>query len=119
MSRLTPIARKLRRAESDAERLLWERLRSRRLDGLKFRRQVPIAGHIADFCCIDARLIVELDGRQHTEQKQQSGDEARTDVLQSAGFQVIRFWNSDVMTRMPAVLQTILDHVVAATRSRV
>ena len=118
MSRHTPVAKKLRRPLTEAERKLWERLRDRRLDGLKFRRQTPIAGYVADFVCMDARLIVELDGGQHAEPEQEVADKERTRTLEAAGFLVIRFWNNDVMARTTAVLDAILDNVVAATRRR-
>ena len=116
MSRHTPVARKLRRPLTPAEHKLWEHLRDRRLDGLKFRRQTPIAGYVADFCCLDARLIVELDGGGHAEPEQVVRDAERTQTLEAAGFLVIRFWNNDAMTRTTAVLDAILDSVVAATR---
>jgi len=69
---------------------------------------------VADFCCIDAKLIIELDGGQHAEQE--AKDDERTKGLQTAGFEVIRFWNGDVMTNIDGVLSAILDHVVAASR---
>ena len=113
-----PVAEKLRCPLTDAERKLWERLRDRRLDGLKFRRQTPIAGYVVDFCCLDARLIVELDGGHHADPAQEARDAERTKTLEAAGFLVIRFWNNGVMTQTTAVLDAILDHVVVATRRR-
>jgi very-short-patch-repair endonuclease len=104
--RRTEIARKLRRNQTDAERLLWGRLRDRRLAGAKFRRQTPIAGFIADFVCEDAKVIVEVDGSQHAESEK---DAARTAVLEAAGYSLQRFWNNDVMTNMDAVLERIVD----------
>ena len=89
-------ARQLRRNQTDAERKLWSRLRAAQL-GVKFRRQHPVAGYYADFCCIEHRLIVELDGGQHVEQ--QAYDEQRTKDLQAAGFRVLRFWNDDALLR--------------------
>ncbi len=111
----TRLARALRRRQTEAEAKLWSRLRNRRLDGLKFRRQVPVAGSIADFLCRDARLIVEIDGSQHLERE--DADRERTEALVAAGFLVLRFWNNDVHARTDAVLEQILDHVVAARRS--
>ena len=73
-----------------------------------------IGRFVADFCCIDAKLIIELDGGQHAEQE--SKDEERTKGIQTAGFEVIRFWNNDVMLNIDGVLSAILDHVVAASR---
>ena len=107
-------ARGLRKNSTDAERKLWSRLRDRRLDGIKFRRQVMFGRFVADFCCIDAKLIIELDGGQHAEREAQ--DEERTKGLQTAGYEVIRFWNNEVMTNINGVLDAILSNVVAASR---
>lgn len=104
----------LLRSATDAEAKLWSRSRNRRLEGLKFRRQVPVTGNIADYVCVDAKLIVEVDGSQHDERIEL--DLIRTAALQRAGFEVIRFWNSDVLTNIDAVLATILEHVHGATR---
>src|SRR6185295_295647 len=88
-------ARKLRRHQTDAERVLWFRLRDRRLNGLKFRRQMPVGNFIVDFCCESARLVVELDGGQHA--RQTESDSARTADLEKRGYLVLRFWNDDVL----------------------
>ncbi|MCC8539607.1 endonuclease domain-containing protein [Xanthomonas axonopodis pv. poinsettiicola] len=96
-------ARALRRDMTDAERALWRRLRGNQLKGFKFRRQHPIPPYIADFCCIEAKLIVELDGSQH----QASFDQARTRWLQSKGWIVLRFWNNDVLLSLDAVVEAI------------
>jgi very-short-patch-repair endonuclease len=85
------IARKLRKEQTEAERRLWWHLRNRQLEGWKFRRQFPIGHYIVDFACIDARLIVELDGGQDSEQGHY--DEQRTKELEKAGFAVLRFWS--------------------------
>jgi very-short-patch-repair endonuclease len=86
---------------------LWFRLRNRRLGGLKFRRQVPVAGFIADFLCEDARLIIEVDGGQHGEQV--ASDSERTEILKNRGFEVLRFWNNEVLGEIEAVLGCILE----------
>ncbi|MGE4251802.1 MAG: endonuclease domain-containing protein [Parvibaculaceae bacterium] len=99
-------ARKLRKEQTDAERRLWWHLRNRQLEGWKFRRQFPIGGYIVDFACIDAKLIVELDGGQHSEQGYH--DEQRTRALERAGFVVLRFWNSDVLANSEGVIEEIL-----------
>ena len=101
------IARKLRRNQTDAELKLWLQLRGRRLGGSKFRRQVPIAGFVADFLCEDAKLIVEVDGGQHSERSK--GDLERTWILQQAGFEVLRFWNNEVLGNMDGVLKRIME----------
>ncbi len=100
-------ARTLRTGQTDAEALLWSRLRNRKLEGFKFRRQVPLEGYVADFACIAARLVIELDGLQHAEQT--AYDNRRTRALQAAGFAVLRFWNGDVLTNIEGVLEVILD----------
>ena len=102
-------ARQLRREQTDAERLLWSRVRDRRLLGLKFRRQYPVGPYLADFCCIEQRLIVELDGGQHVEQVLR--DAARTAVLARYGYRVLRFWDHEVLMATEAVLERIVDAV--------
>ena len=107
MVSLVSTARRLRRDQTDAERKLWLRLRDRRLEGLKFRRQVTIGPYIADFCCESQRLVIELDGGQHAERADQ--DAARTAALEAQGYLVLRFWNNDVLRNMDGVLESILD----------
>ena len=106
MKRRIALARKLRRSSTDAELRLWHRLRNRQLNGWKFRRQVPVDRFIADFVCEDARLIVELDGSQHMQHRED--DENRTRVLETYGYRVVRYWNSDVLLNTDAVLEDIL-----------
>ena len=89
-----------------AERILWWCLRDRRLDGLKFRRQVPIGRYIADFYCAEHRLIVELDGISHEDRADYDDD--RTEWLTTRGYRVLRFHNEDVYKTVDAVLMTIL-----------
>jgi very-short-patch-repair endonuclease len=101
------IARKLRREQTNAERLLWSRLRNRLLCGWKFRRQVPVDHYVVDFLCADARLVVELDGGQHADRL--AYDAERTAVLESFGYFVLRFWNQDVYDNLEGVLTEILD----------
>lgn len=99
-------ARQLRNSRTQAEKELWKVLRSRRLGGLKFRRQVPIGSYIADFVCFDARLIVELDGGQHAWEADK--DLKRTRDLELLGFRVVRFWNSEVFENLEGVADRIL-----------
>ena len=103
-------ARALRRDATDAERHLWRQMRSRQLEGYRFRRQVPIAGYIADFACLEAHVIVELDGGQHLEQ--QGYDEQRGSRLRAAGFRVLRFWDNDVLRETQSVVEAILAALV-------
>lgn len=100
-----PIARRLRRDSTDAEKKLWQHLRNRQINHHKFRRQWPIGPYIADFVCFEAKLIIELDGGQHTLET----DAARTAFLNDQGWTLLRFWNNDVMTNTEGVLRTILN----------
>ncbi|MGE5721872.1 MAG: endonuclease domain-containing protein, partial [Sphingomonadales bacterium] len=99
-------ARKLRRNSTDAERLLWSRLRARQLNGVKFKRQVPIAGFNVDFVALDRNLIVEVDGGQHGARV--AADRERTSALEKCGYHVVRFWNNDVLGNLEGVLETVL-----------
>lgn len=98
-------ARKLRANMTDAERLTWRSLRRRNFDGFKFRRQEPIGPYIVDFVCFPKKLIVELDGGQHAQN--QEADAERTRWLNSKGFTVMRFWNSQVFEDTDGVLEAI------------
>jgi adenine-specific DNA-methyltransferase len=99
-------ARTLRNQTTDAERLLWHHLRRRQLAGYRFRRQVPISSYIADFACLEAKLVIELDGSQH--QDRALHDQHRDQQIEAYGFRVIRFWNNQVFEETPAVLEVIL-----------
>jgi very-short-patch-repair endonuclease len=97
-------ARTLRRRQTSAEDLLWQQLRGRRL-GLKFRRQVPIAGYVVDFFCFDAKLMIELDGRQHAMEAEY--DVRRTAELEAHGLTILRFRNEAVRNNLDGVLACI------------
>ncbi|HEX8841057.1 MAG TPA: DUF559 domain-containing protein [Sphingomicrobium sp.] len=101
--KLTPIARKLRRDSTEAEKRLWYLLRGRGLEGAKFVRQLPIGPYVADFGCRAARLAIELDGGQHSAEI----DAPRTEIIEAFGYRVIRFWNNDVLQNTEGVLETI------------
>ncbi|PTE07444.1 endonuclease domain-containing protein [Mesorhizobium helmanticense] len=101
-------ARSLRREMTEAEGRLWHELRDRRLDRIKFRRQVPVGKYIADFVCLEAGLIVEIDGSQHAESEP---DKIRQAELEARGFRVLRFWNDDVLKDLNAVCDTIIAYV--------
>ena len=105
--RIQERARELRRDMTPAERVLWGRLRNRQLEGLKFRRQHPLGRFIVDFCCAQYRLIVEVDGGVHRNQREY--DEARTQVLQAHGYWVLRFSNEAVLGDVDAVLEVIAE----------
>jgi len=90
---------------TDAERALWRVLRDKQLEGRKFRRQYPIAGYVVDFVCIEAGLVIELDGGQHAEQV--AYDTRRTEGLRMAGYRVVRFWNNEVLENMDGVQEAL------------
>ena len=102
-------ARELRQSSPDAERALWQRLRDRQLGDYKFRRQRPIGPYFADFVCLEAKLIVELDGGQHFEPEGLAKDAARTAALNALGFLVMRFTDREALTERDAVLTQVLQ----------
>ena len=104
-------ARQNRKAQTEGEKVLWEKLRNRRLGGFKFRRQHPIAGFIADFFCLECSLIVEVDGDHHAGGDQAQHDEQRTSVLRELNVKVIRFTNREVLDKTDHVLCEILKHL--------
>jgi very-short-patch-repair endonuclease len=108
--RLTPVARNLRRNCTDAERRLWNHLRSRQLEGAKFVRQFPIGPHVADFACRDAHLSIELDGGQHSPVI----DAPRTEAIEAFGYRIIRFWNHEVLQNTEGVLEAIRQELLLA-----
>jgi len=97
----------LRTHPTDAEHALWQHLRARQLEGFKFRRQHPIGAFIADFACLEAGLVIELDGGQHFEPQGLHGDARRTAQLEEAGFTVLRFDNFQMLRETDAVLVAI------------
>ena len=98
-------AKRLRKEATFPERLLWGKLRSHRLDGLKFRRQHPLGPYVLDFYCAEAHLAVEVDGYSHFGRIKE--DARRTRYLESCGLKVVRFGNDDVLKRIDTVLATI------------
>ena len=101
------IARSLRSNPTDAEKALWRRLRARQLGGFRFRRQAPMGDHVVDFVCHECRLVVEVDGGQHTP----VADRERTAWLEGIGYRVTRFWNNEVLQNIDGVL----DRIAAAS----
>jgi len=95
---------------TDAERKLWSLLRGKRFEGLKFRRQHPFDNYILDFVCLEEKIVLEVDGGQH--QERLTEDSIRTNVLEKAGFRVLRFWNHEVLQNFDAVAEQILQTVV-------
>jgi very-short-patch-repair endonuclease len=102
-------ARNLRWNMTDAERYLWAILRRKRFAGARFRRQHPIGPYIADFFCPAAKLIVELDGGHHAEEKQSLHDKRRTRWLEARGYRVLRLWNTDLKRNPAGVREAIYE----------
>ena len=100
-------ARHLRREQTDAERLLWSRLRNRRVTGAKLRRQHPVPPYVLDFFCREIGLAIELDGGQHGENDGEAHDREQTAQLASRGIRVLRFWNHEVLGDMDMVLVNV------------
>jgi very-short-patch-repair endonuclease len=103
------IARRLRVNQTDAETVLWNRIRNRQIDGHKFVRQEPISGYICDFVCREKLLIIEVDGGQHNGAP---ADVIRDSHLTEDGYRVLRFWNNDVLGNIEGVLTTIQAELV-------
>jgi very-short-patch-repair endonuclease len=105
--RLLDFAKELRAKQAPAEQILWECLRSRRLNGFKFRRQTPIGEFISDFYCAECRLIIEADGKTHYGKLAQ--DEKRTLRLNEQGYEVVRYSNIDVYEDLDTLLSDLVD----------
>ena len=101
----------MRQAPTDAERKLWQCLRAGQLQGLKFRRRHPLPPYIADFCCIEHKLIVELDGGQHNGEV----DGARTRHLEAQSWIVLRFWDNDVLLNIGSVIEAVCNAIAQGT----
>ena len=110
MKTLTKTARTLRTNSTDAETKLWQNLRARQLDGFKFRRQQPLGNYIVDFVCFEKRLIIEIDGGQHAVNRKK--DIERDTWLKKEGYQVLRFWNNEVLGNHEGVLSVIRKHLL-------
>ena len=106
-------ARSLRVKMTDAEQLLWQRVRRKQIGGVQFYRQKPLLSYVVDFYCPAAKLVVELDGSQHFEQEHQSKDRLRDEALVRLGLQVLRFDNRQILLETEAVL-AVIDSVVRA-----
>jgi very-short-patch-repair endonuclease len=104
-----PLARRLRRMMTAAERKLWWHLREARFPGSHFRRQATIGRCFVDFCCHTKRLVIEVDGESHAERRQMIADARRSEFLQACGYRVLRFWNNDVLTNIEGVMTVIAD----------
>ncbi len=105
----TEHSRDLRRNATKPEQALWSALRNRQIAGKKFRRQHPIDKYIADFCCLDAKLVVEVDGRSH--EGQAEADAKRQAVIEGLGFRVLRVSNDDVLNNLEGVVEVIAERL--------
>jgi len=100
-------ARRLRANATDAEATLWRHLRKLETEGTHFRRQVPIGPYVTDFACMAARIVIEVDGSQHGERENKARDDERSRWLESEGYRVVRFWNSDLVQNIDGVLDVV------------
>ncbi len=101
-------ARELRNNPTDAERVLWQQLRLRQIDGSRFRRQRPVGPYVVDFVCLEKRVVIEVDGGQHNQSTQ---DAKRDDYLRSQGFAILRFWDHKVLRQIDDVKEAIWNVV--------
>ena len=111
IKRLAPVSKKLRQQSTEVEKRLWSSLRSKQMCGFKFRRQQQIGNYIVDFVCLEKGLILELDGGQHAIDLER--DKQRDDWLRSEGFEVVRFWNTDVFENIEGILEAIRNRLSA------
>lgn len=111
VSQYKEFAKQLRKRQTETEEILWFRLRNRRLDNIKFRRQFSLGPYITDFFCVDCLLAIEIDGSGHLNYSQYKYDKERTKYLESLGITVIRYWNSEISTRLEEVLDDIVNKV--------
>lgn len=112
MNEIDNNARELRKNMTLQERKLWKFLRNRSVNNCRFRRQFPVGNYIVDFICREKRLIIELDGGQHNEDKNIIYDAKRTKFLENEGYKVIRFWNNDVDYNIEAVVEEIVKYLI-------
>jgi very-short-patch-repair endonuclease len=103
--KIATIAKTLRKKSTDAENVLWKQLRRKQLEGLKFRRQQPIDNYVVDFVCFEKRIVIEVDGGQHSIGRDK--DSERDNYLVINGFKVLRFWNNEVLQNIEGVLEMI------------
>ncbi|MFO1388370.1 endonuclease domain-containing protein [Cellvibrio sp.] len=108
---LKPFARKLRSNMTNAEIILWSRLRRKQIMGVQFYRQKPIAGYVADFYCASCSLVIELDGDSHYQDDAQEYDRVRDELMRSMGLSILRFTNQDVEQNLDAVLLKIIENL--------
>ena len=114
-TKFTDLAKTLRKRTTEAEKLLWQKLRGRQLEGFKFRRQQPIGRYIVDFVSFEKRLVIELDGGQHAIAKEE--DKKRDRWLNQEGYVLLRFWDNEVFENLEGVLETIRRRLLSPSPS--
>ncbi|MEI8344057.1 MAG: endonuclease domain-containing protein [Candidatus Moraniibacteriota bacterium] len=103
--------RELRKNATPQEIIFWSKIRAKRFQGLKFKRQYSIGKYIIDFVCLEKKLIIELDGWQHGEENQKKYDKERTEFLEKLGFKIMRFWNNEVNNNIEGIFLKIAKFV--------
>jgi len=103
------IAKKLRNNPTPQEKIMWQLLRKKNFNGLKFSRQYPIGKYIVDFVCRRKKLVIELDGGQHNQIEHIIYDNERTKYIESKGFKIVRFWNNEIDTNLEGVYQKLKE----------
>jgi len=103
------MAKTLRKNCTDTERLLWRHLGAKHMEGHKFRRQEPIGNYIVDFVCQKKKIVIEVDGGQHSVERER--DFERDKWLEGQGYKVLRFWNNEVLTNINGVLEVVWDNL--------
>jgi very-short-patch-repair endonuclease len=111
LSNTTNLARALRNRPTDAEQILWKHLRLKQIEGFKFRRQQPIDNYVVDFVCLEKRIVIEVDGGQHATHNEE--DIVRDTYLRQHGFDVLRFWNNEVIQNINGVLEVIRERCLS------
>ncbi len=108
---LKQLSRQLRKNMTDAEKHLWAKIRMKQLKGYQFYRQKPIGDYIVDFFCPKEKLVVEIDGSQHLSDEMAEYDRIRDEYLSSLGLRILRFTNTDIMTRIDGVIKSIEEKI--------
>ncbi len=110
-SNLKSLGRRLRGSLTDAEKLLWSKLRRKQIENLQFNRQKPVGNYIIDFYCDKAKLIIEVDGGQHYEERNIKSDRIRDEYFKKIGLKVIRFTNLDIFKNIDSVVEKIIQEI--------
>jgi very-short-patch-repair endonuclease len=110
--RSATLPKELRKRQTDAEGRLWYCLRNKQIEGFKFRRQHRIGHYVVDIVCLEKKLIIEIDGGQHNEVLNQARDRLRTNWLEKEGYQLLRFWDNEVLTNTEGVLKVIRQELI-------